>query len=130
MIGEALKKNSSLTKLNLEGATKALIDYCVITAISEDKIEIAVATCAKNLLTPRQKTHLQEAINSYFGKTMQFKIEVSEDEIATPAKISQQKRAAAQKAAEMQLSNDPQIEKLLNTFEGQILADTTKPLES
>ncbi len=123
-------QNFSLTKLGLEGATKALIDYCVIKNISSTAIEIAVDSCAKNLLTPRLKTHLQEAIDRYFGRSVYLAIVVSENQLETPDKIAKQKIAAAKKAAESEVANNQYIKELLNIFDGQILTTTNKSLES
>lgn len=73
---------------------------------------------------PRQK--LQEALESYLGRSIQMKIEVAETVEETPAQVAERRLQEKQSVAVNAMREDPVVKTLEEDFDGELLVDSIK----
>jgi DNA polymerase III subunit gamma/tau len=111
-----------LPQLSLSGAALALAQHCAVKNCQDNHLTLAIKTQQKPLLQDKYSKRINEALNNYYGQNIILKIEISDNELSTPAAIAEQKAASKQQAAEEHIKNDAQVQQLMQAFDAKVIA--------
>ncbi len=108
--------------LNLRGLCAELARNCQMLGRDGNRVDLELAPHCANLLSDRIQQQLQEALCTHLGASIVVKIKVAtEAAVATPAAKQAEQKAKKQARAEQTVDEDPAVQALLNTFDGELL---------
>jgi DNA polymerase-3 subunit gamma/tau len=108
--------------LNLRGLCAELARNCQMLGRDGNRVDLELAPHCANLLSDRIQQQLQEALCTHLGASIVIKITVAtEQAVATPAAKQAEQKAKKQARAEQTVDEDPAVQALLNTFDGELL---------
>ncbi len=111
-----------VTALNLRGLCAELARNCQMLGRDGNRVDLELAPHCANLLSDRIQQQLQEALCTHLGASIVVKIKVAtEAAVATPAAKQAEQKAKKQARAEQTVDEDPAVQALLNTFDGELL---------
>lgn len=116
-----------IEEIGLKGLTKELASNCVIKSKTDTKIELALTTSQEHLLNKSQQDRIEQAIKTKFGEGMMLEIVLEDSDNETPAEANARLERERQKAAKISVQNDPNVQSLLDTFNGTIDQDSIQP---
>ncbi len=119
-----------VTGLQLSGVMQQLAAHCVMQQVTDDQIDLALATTSAPLLNKERETGLRDALVTYFGRPLKLQIEVKDADGETPAARDVRLQAERQAAAEAAIESDPNVQSILDAFDGQVRPNSVHPIES
>ncbi len=117
-----------IEELGLKGLTKELAGNCVIKSRTETKIELALTPTQEHLLNKSQKDRIEQAIKKTYSDNLSLEIVLEDSDNETPAEANARMQRERKKAAENSVKNDPNVQSLLDTFNGTVDPDSIRPL--
>ncbi len=78
------------------------------------------------MVTDESLAELQTALQNYFQQNVKVKINLTQLEQATPSEIQQQQQVKQQSDMLEDFRQEPIVQKVLQTFDGQIIEKTLK----
>lgn len=109
-----------LPKLSLSGMALALASHCVLSSISDDKIELSLAAKHELLLNKKLLERIEQALNQLFNKPIKLEIKKAVTEINTPALQQEQKNAERQAHATTTIKNNANVQKIIDVFDATL----------
>jgi DNA polymerase-3 subunit gamma/tau len=106
---------SLITKLSLVGFTKMLANNCELKLFSDSLITLTLDKSQQVCLTPERQKNLEEALSSYFKKSIKLKIELGQV-THTPMQLDSQDKQLRSEAAMKAIQNDSLVQNMVNTF--------------
>jgi DNA polymerase III subunit gamma/tau len=129
-INDAAAWATLVAKLPLTGMTRQLAEHTAPLKHEGDLLELALDKGFENLLNPKWQQGLQQALDMYFGRTVKLNIKSGEaPAVSTPKQMREEQQTARQQEAEHAISNDPELQSLLDHFGGEIEAGSVRPTE-
>ncbi|MGW8228831.1 MAG: DNA polymerase III subunit gamma/tau [Gammaproteobacteria bacterium] len=128
--GDVTDWHQIVAGLQLGGVMQQLAAHCVMLELSKDQIHLALATTSAPLLNKERETGLREALATYFGRPLKLQIEIKDTDGETPAAREERLQAERQAAAESAIENDPNVQSILDAFDGQVRPNSVHPIES
>jgi DNA polymerase-3 subunit gamma/tau len=113
-------------QLKLTGLVKVLAEHCTVLEWTTEKIHLTLAVSQKPLLNKRHQERLGEALNHYFGKVFLLNITVGETNGETVAVRQQRIKNETEETIQKEITDDPAIQKLMQTFNAKIENITLK----
>lgn len=113
-----------LSKLNLTGMSAAIANHCVLEKITDTEIILAIDPAQSVLLNKKQEERLGEALQTYFQRPLKLIIEEGKVNLETPAMREKAEQAKLKKSAKESLHQDPNVKKIMETFNAKILPDS------
>jgi DNA polymerase-3 subunit gamma/tau len=114
--------------LDLEGAARQLAENSELYASSPFELRLGVARRNEHLLTDKLKERLVAAVRQRIGGGIKVEFKVTEEAgktaAARAAALADQKLKGAQDA----IRRDPQVQELLDVFEGELVRDSVRPV--
>ena len=114
--------------LDLEGAARQLAENSELYASSPFELRLGVARRNEHLLTDKLKERLVAAVRQRIGGGIKVDFKVTEEAgktaAAQAAALADQKLKGAQDA----IGRDPQVQELLDVFEGELVRDSVRPV--
>lgn len=105
-----------LLQLNLNGLTRALANHCQLLRITDTEAHLVLEPNQAPLLNDKQCAYLSQAFSEFYGRPIKAQIQISTPQHATPAAIKKQQQAERQASAEKTITDDKNIQALINTF--------------
>ncbi len=106
---------SLISKLSLVGFTKMLANNCELKLFSDSLMTLTLDKSQQVCLTPERQKNLEEALSSYFKKSIKLKIELGQ--VAhTPMQLESQGKQLRSEAAMKAIQNDSLVQNMVNTF--------------
>ncbi len=118
-----------LAKLELTGMAHMLASHCNLVALSDDKVELALAASNAALLNKKLTERIEQALNNYFKKPVKLEIKTATTEIPTPAKQQQHEKAVRHADATDAIKNDSQVKKIMDMFGATLDEGSIKAIE-
>jgi len=113
--------------LNLTGLTLELARNCGLSTISDTKIVLELAKVNQGLCTTKAKNNLQQTLSKWRGfEDLRLKINVTQNDLITPAVKKQRHEQKLQVDAEKSVVNDPHVQELIKTFGARVDKDSIK----
>ncbi len=116
--------------LQLTGVMQQLLAHCILQALTEDQIHLALATTSAPLLNKERETSLRDALQSYFGRPLKLQIEIKDADGESPAAREARLQAERQAEAEAAIENDPNVQSIVDAFDAQVQPNSVQPIES
>ncbi len=113
-----------IDEMALTGLVRELAGHCVLKEHGKEKLHVVLAPAQRHLLNTAQKGRLQEAVKACFGSDMKLIISVAEAAAETPAQMRDRAEEERQRAAVQSFENDPEVQAMLETFDGTLDRDS------
>lgn len=113
--------------LALGGVSRMIAEHSIARVLSAEQVHLVLDPAHDTLLGDAQMQMIQRALDSHFGRPVDFLIETGEIDVETPADRRARLAAERQADAEQMLEHSDQVQNLLNEFGGRL--DEVQPLE-
>jgi len=118
-----------VNQLGLGGLVKQLAINCTFKQRNGNAVELEIASGHGNLINPKAKQRLQQALGEYFNIEAQLNIKVvSQVETESPAQVVQRETSERQEQAERSINNDSFAQSLKEKFNAEIIPGSIKPV--
>ena len=116
--------------LPLTAMARQFAEHCALLAREGNRFELALDPGFENLRNPKWEEALKKALSDHLGEEIRLSVQAGEAvPSATPKQVREQKQLEAQAAAEQAITNDPNVQSILEHFEGQIAPGSVRPVE-
>jgi len=119
-----------LQKLEVTGATQALLQHCVITKNKNNEIELVLNPSQAPLLNKKHEERISIALSKYYNSPITVSIKLGITNMDTPAQIKKQEDIKKQDQARQAIEKDHRIQELISTFDAKIIANSVKNEET
>lgn len=113
-----------ISELNLSGMCAVIASHCILEEVSENEITLALDPHRSILLSKKQEERLAIALQQYYKRPIRLKIKIGRPEMETPASKELQANENRQTTVKESISKDPNLQKMIETFNARILPDT------
>lgn len=117
------------TRLDLGGITRQLAAHCVLLHQDNKTFRLALDPVNAPLLTREREASLQDALSATLGRPIKLEVEVKEVEGESPAAREARLAAEKQAEAEVAIQSDPNVQSILDAFDGQVKTNTVQPTD-
>ena len=115
--------------LGLGGLVKQLAVNCTVKKREGNDIVLQIATGHRNLINPKAKQRLQQALGEYFNIEAKLDIEVvNKVEAESPAQVTQREVVQRQDQAVQSVNEDSFTQSLKENFNAEIIPGSVKPV--
>ena len=115
--------------LGLGGLVKQLAVNCTLKTREGNHITLQIASGHSNLINPKAKQRLQQALGEYFNIEAQLDIEVVNNvESESPAQTTQRETEQRQDQAVQSMNEDSFAQSLKENFNAEIIPGSVKPV--
>ena len=117
-------------KLSLAGMARQLAEHCMLVERDGQRFVLTLDPQHPHLLRPKWQAALCDALGEYLGHPVQVEIDAAKavGDTPTPTRLRGQDADAAQQAAEKAIHADPQVNELIERFDGNIREGSIRPL--
>ena len=115
--------------LDLQGVSYSLASNCSLKEITSDTIILNLSKQHEGIVTQNVKLKLEKALQYYFNKDLALVIEISSQEIETPAKKKNRTMEKKQSRAEKHVEEDEVVKALKLNFGAEVIEGSVKPVE-
>ncbi len=126
---------SIVQALSLGGLVKQLAINCAFKKREGNHVILQLDSGQSNLLNPKAKQRLQQALGEYFNIEAQLEVEITSafaesknTLIETPAQTTQREQQQRQQQAEQSINKDVFVQTLKECFNAEIIPGSVKPL--
>lgn len=123
-----LKWIDIIPKLGLTGMAAALAANCTLVTIQDSKIILALAATHAPMFNKKLAERIEQALIACFNKPIQLTIEMTNNDIYTPAKQLEQEQKIKNNNAVEAIQNDVQVKKIMDIFDAKLDPDSIKSL--
>ena len=116
-------------KLDLSGMAQVLAANCVLTEMSDHSIKLALATSHGAMLNKKLIERIEQALASYFNKTINLVIKVASTTLNTPAKQQQETQQVRHAFATDAIKNDSHVKNILDIFDATLDLGSIKAID-
>lgn len=117
-----------VARLRLGGMAGMLAKQCELKSWEGDILEFHVPEEHRHLTDKSYQDKLKDAVSKYFGREIRLAIGVGQVAGMTPAQVETREKQARQADAIASIESDPLVRELVETFDGQIIESSIKPL--
>ncbi len=117
-----------ITQLKLTGMAQLLAQHCVLHKQEAQHIELQLSAQQQPLLNPGTQARLAQALTTHFGRPIKLTIQLGTKILPTPAGKKIQATQAKQHALLERAQKDETVQTLLNTFDGQLEAESIESI--
>lgn len=119
-----------LAKLGLAGIVQNIASHCVLQAQQGTDFHFILDQSNLALFNPGHADRVRLALQNYFDTPVSVSIEPGQPQGETPAQRSARRAAERQKEAEQAIEHDPQLQQLIQRFDGELDRGSITPLDS
>lgn len=120
--------SSILPQLNLSGMALALASNSTLATITDTKIVLTLSTQHQAMCNPKLIERIEQALQRYFNKPLTLEIQITTQNVASPAQQHQEQKALQQKAATEAIKKDHQVQKIIDVFDATLDEDSIKAI--
>ena len=117
-------------KLGLQAVSYSLASNCSIESITDESITLHLAQQHEGIATKGAQQRLEKALQEYFDTKLKLNIDVSDNQLETPAKKKDRVREKIQSQAEKTAESDAAVKALKSQFGAEIIEGTVKPINN
>jgi len=119
-----------LAKLGLAGIVQNIASHCVLRAQQGTDFHFILDESNLALFNPGHADRIRLALQNYFDTPVSVSIEPGQPQGETPAQRSARRAAERQQEAEQAIEHDPQLQQLIQRFDGELDRASITPLDS
>lgn len=115
--------------LGLGGLVKQLAINCTLKQRNDCNIVLQIESGHSNLINPKAKQRLQQALGEYFNIDAHLEIEVAKQIVdESPAQTTQRETDQRQQQAEQSIDEDSFAQRLKESFNAEVIPGSIKPV--
>lgn len=118
---------SILPHLKLSGAAAAVAQHCTLQSITEHLVTLQIASGQLPMINEKLTQRFQDALTHALGRELRVEFKVSTSQDTTPAQKQAAVQETRQQHAESAISQDKNVQAILNTFGAKIIPDSVEP---
>lgn len=115
-------------ELPLSGLVRELAQNCELRLLDDTVCQLRLAPALGHLQMKPAPERLQQALNEYFGRSVQLRIELAQVETDTPAAASGRQRQAQMSQAEAAIEQDAFVRDVVENLSGSVIESSIKPI--
>jgi len=115
-------------QLGLQAAARQLASHLTFVSFAEGVLRLRLDARGEALRTKAQEERLAQAVSRFAGEPVRLDIEVSRDEVDTPARKAERNEKHRLERARQSLESDPTVQALKDRFGAVIQPDSIKPV--
>jgi DNA polymerase-3 subunit gamma/tau len=115
-------------RLGLQAAARQLASHLTFVAFEDGVLRLQLDARGEALRTKAQEERLARAVAQLVGEPVRLDIEVSREEVDTPARKAERQEQDRMKRARQSLESDPTVQALKDRFGAVIQPDSIKPV--
>jgi len=115
-------------RLGLRGAARELASHLTYVAYEGGILRLRLDSRGEALRTRSQEERLAQAVSQVAGEPVRLDIEVSREEVDTPARKAERQEQHRLERARQSLESDPTVQALKDRFGAVIQPDSIKPV--
>ena len=116
--------------LKLSGAARQLAENCALESATDKALQLRVEACNEHLVTPKLLGRLTKALQERLGSALAVRIDKVEKVGDTAAVRAQAVAEARHENARTTIEQDPQVQKLVEIFDGHVISESVRPKDS
>jgi len=116
-------------RLGLKGMAAQLADNCVFEAWNGRQLALRVDPVCSGLIGSLAEQRLQEAVSTAAGQAVALQLTAQASDEETPAQREARETLARQEATEADISADPLVLAMQETFDAEIVPDSIRRIE-
>jgi DNA polymerase III subunit gamma/tau len=120
---------SMVRAMGLTGLTQQLANHCALVSPGDAQIVLALDPQSARIRTDQLESKLEKALQDHLGRPVKLLIQVETPAQATPALLIQRHNEDRQRAAELEIEQDPNIRALKERLEARVVPGSIKPLD-
>lgn len=130
--GDSSDWNTLLSRLNLKGVTAQLLQHCDLVKRDDANFEFLLSPSHAPMLTDMQRQRIRDALNQTLGRDdVQVTITIAKSGDSpsnTPAQQAVKQTEQRQQQAEQRISEDPTVQRIMQTFDATVIKDSITPV--
>lgn len=119
---------SALTASGLGGMARELAQHCALRQADAAEMTLVLAPEHRHLLMKPAQDKLQQALDTYYGRTIRLRIDVDAVSGDTPAAAAQKRKQARQAQAVAAIEQDAFVREAIDLFDATLVASSIKPV--
>jgi len=117
-----------VSALQVSGLARTLAQHCELRSIGERELLLRLSPAHSHLQMKPGPDKLQQALADYFGRPLQLRFELADNETETPAVAAGRARQDRQDRATSAIEQDPFVRDVIETFDASVIESSIKPL--
>ncbi len=115
--------------LPLAGMSRQLAMHCTLASTDREHIALVLSKSFEQLLGDQRREALRQALEEYLGRPLRLTISVGEAAGETPNQVARRRADERQQTAEAAFAEDPNVQGLVERFDGEIVAGSVRPID-
>lgn len=116
-----------VSQLDLRGMALQLAVNSVMTGRDGNTIHLRLSPQHATLRSPAMEQRLHEALQLFFGEQVKLKFTIGEVQ-ESPAHLHQRASDERQQAAVTAMENDPNVQRIRETFNAEVITESIRPI--
>jgi DNA polymerase-3 subunit gamma/tau len=116
-----------VAQLDLKGMSQQLAVNSIMTGRDGNTIKLTLSPQHATLRSAAMEQRLQEALQNYFGEPVKLNFTIGEVQ-ETPAHLQQRAADERQQAAVAAINNDPNVQRIRETFNAEVITESIRPI--
>lgn len=118
-----------VARLGLGGMAQQLALNCTLLDKEGNRVRLLLASAHAQVRTKNTEERLRAALEAYYGEPVRLHIQVGDSGGATPAHQQAERQAERQRSAVETLAQDPNVQRLCETFGARIDPNSIAPTD-
>ena len=114
-------------QLGLSGRSSEIVKHCILTSIADSDVVLSMDSSGENLLAKSAEQEIETALQRYYNKPINLKINTRHLTEETPAERIERKHQERQQMSEDLMQNDPFVQDLQSRFEAKLIPNSVRP---
>jgi DNA polymerase-3 subunit gamma/tau len=123
-VGSSSQWSEIVSAMKLAGMTAAIANNCVLEKITDNEVHLAIEPSQSVLLNKKHEERLAQSLQEYFNRPIVLTIRKGQTDMATPAAKEQEHKAQRKVQAQDAIVQDPNVQKIIETFDATLLPDS------
>ena len=116
-----------VSKLDLRGMALQLAVNSVMTGRDGNVIHLMLSSQHATLRSPAMELRLHDALQNFFNEPVKLKFTIGEVQ-ESPAHLNQRASDERQQAAVTAMHNDPNVQRIQETFNAEVITESIRPI--
>jgi len=118
---------ATVASLEVGGLLKELLSHTLLQGREPGKVALLLDGNHAHLLSKERQQALEGVLSDYFGEPLKLDLRVEAATAETPARQRQRLQDERQQAAESAIHNDPNVQAIMERFDGRVNPATIRP---
>ncbi len=117
-----------VSQLDIAGMPLQLASNCSLLEVSEQMVRLKLERSSEHLNSQRFVDRVQAALSQWLGRDINLSLDIVDEQLSTPASLSEQKLAEDIAAAHESIKEDPIVQQLIDKVDGSVDESSVRPI--